>query len=118
MRVPTLIDTFRCVDSTLCCLKAVVIFVRCSVVSFAEPAAPWPVVALRFCSVVDWLVVEGLVELFGVCAFCSLFERTSVSDLPDAAEPDLLSILSVVCPAFSSDFGACPVVSRALPDFA
>src|SRR5262249_42318487 len=100
---------------TLCWWMMPVILVRCSVVSLADPAAPWPVVVLRFCS--DWLVDDAplwLCELFGLCAFCSLLER-SVSGLPDAAGPDLFSI---VWPAFSSDFGAWPVVSRALPDFA
>jgi hypothetical protein len=38
----------RCAGFTLCCLKMVVILLRCSVESLAEPAAaPWPVV--------DWL---------------------------------------------------------------
>ena len=51
--MPTLTDMLNLVGSTLCCLITEVIFVRCSVESFAEPAAaPWPVVVERLCSVV------------------------------------------------------------------
>src|SRR6476646_994831 len=90
MRVPTLIDTFNLVCSTLCSLMTEVIFVRCSVDSLAEPeAAPWPVVFEPF---------------------CSDLERTS-------ALPGALDLSLSIAPALSgaSDFGDCPVVSGALP---
>src|SRR4029450_8368475 len=101
MRVPTLTDTFNLTDSTFCDLMTELIFVRCSVVSLADPAAPWRVV-VGFCS--------GAV---GLWAFCSVLDAPFASDLPVAA-PGLLSLSmdrAGACAFWSaSDLGACPVV--------
>src|SRR4029079_11842303 len=100
-----LTDTLNLVGWTLCSLMIVVIFVRGSVESLADPAAaPWPVVVERFCSVVVCVAFDEV-------PFWSDLERTS--DFP--LESDLLVGALDLSLSLVSDFGDCPVVSRVFP---
>src|SRR5215813_6722739 len=100
MRVPTLTETFRFTRSTFCDLMIEVILVRCSLVSFAVLAAPWPVVA-RFCSLPD--LFEGIADgLWSDLLFAPSFDSCGVPPGPRCPISDF------------SDFGDWPVVS--LPD--
>src|SRR5215813_10078018 len=82
MRVPTLTDTFRFARSTFCDLMTELILVRCSVVSFAEPAEPWPVVA-RFSSLLD--LVDG--EAAGLLSVFDLFFTPPFAGLDSCGAP-------------------------------
>src|SRR5581483_6739213 len=93
--------------STLCCLRMVVILVRCSVerLAPAPAAAPCPVVeALPF---TDWLDCCDAPDLVSLLTAAPLL----VWALPDA--PELWPVVSCLSPAFISDFS--DAVMPALP---